>query len=156
MRAAIEDTPYKTYKKTILGKVYVVALDPFSGQPTGYLMYGDPKRNDESCFISVGTREEDNFFRSNNKVHFKKGFLIESTRVIPEVTDVPVEQFSDEQLKNVINKKFLALQAWLNKVSSEIVIMRMVDLAVEMDKSAAIIRALEARLSEIQSLDVTK
>jgi hypothetical protein len=148
--------PYKTYKKTILGKVYVSAIDPFSEQITGYLLYGDPKRGDESCFIDMWSERDDLFFRKSNRVHFEKGYLMETVRKHEEPVETPIEQASDETLKGIINMKFLALQSKLNKIKTEAVLLRILDLAREMDKSEAIIRAIEARLTEVQELDIIK
>jgi hypothetical protein len=144
--------PFKTYKKTVLGRVYVSAIDPFNEQPTGVMLYGDPKRNDESCFIDMWSERDDLFFKKMNKVHFSSGYIIETVRKEQTVVETPIEQYSDEQLKAVVNYKFLALQARLNKINSDVVLYRMLDLAREMDKSEKITRVIEARLSEISSL----
>jgi len=144
--------PFKTYKKTVLGRVYVSAIDPFSEQPTGVMLYGDPKRNDESCFIDMWSERDDLFFRKMNKVHFASGYIIETVRKEQAVIETPIEQYSDEQLKAVVNYKFLALQARLNKIESDVVLYRMLDLAREMDKSEKITRVIEARLSEITNM----
>jgi hypothetical protein len=146
--------PYRTYKKTVLGRVYVSVIDPFSEQPTGILLYGDPKRGDESCFIDMWSERDDLFFKKMNKVHFASGYIIESPRPEKVQVEIPIEQYSDEQLKGVINLKFLALQAKLNKIESEAVLLRMVDIAENIEKSAAIIRAIKARLSEIQGTEI--
>jgi cell fate (sporulation/competence/biofilm development) regulator YmcA (YheA/YmcA/DUF963 family) len=148
--------PYKTYKKVVLGRVYVSAIDPFTEQPTGILLYGDPRRGDESCFIDMWSERDDLFFRKQNKVHFDSGFIVEVIREVKEVVELPFEQFSDGQLKEVINMKYLALQAKLNKTSSEAVLYRMIDLAQEMEKSTKIIGAIEARLSEVNTIKVTE
>lgn len=147
--------PYKTYKKTVLGRVYVSAIDPFNGEPVAIMLYGDPKRDDESCYIDVWNERDDLFFRKMNKVHFNAGYIIEVVRKEPEVVETPIEQYSDEQLKSIINLKFLALQARLNKVGSEAVLFRMIDLAREMEKSEKIVGAIEARLSEVNKLPVS-
>jgi len=142
--------PIKTYKKVVLGRVYASVLDPFTEEPTGMMLYGDPKRNDESCFIDIWSERDLLFFKKMNKSHLMNGFIIEVARDAPPVEDEqPIETYSDEQLMEVINKKFLALQAVLNKISSDAVLFRMVDLAREMEKSDKIIRAIEARLSEV-------
>ena len=146
---------FKTYKKAVLGRVYVSAIDPFTEQPTGVMLYGDPKRSDESCFIDMWSERDDLFFRKMNKVHFDSGYIIETVRKEKEVVEISIEQYSDEQLKEVVNLKFFALQARLNKVVNEAVLYRMLDLANEMEKSEKIIRAIEARLTEINELSLT-
>jgi hypothetical protein len=147
--------PYKTYKKTVLGRVYVSAIDPFSSQPTGIMLYGDPKRGDESCFIDMWNERDDLFFRRQNKTHFDSGYIIETVRAVKEVVEAPIEQATDSQLKDIINLRFLGLQAKLNKIDSEAVLLRMVDIAREIEKSEKIVNAIEARLSEVQKLPVS-
>jgi hypothetical protein len=149
-------TPYKTYKKVVLGRVYVSAIDPFTEQPTGIMLYGDPKRNDESCFIDMWSERDNLFFMKMNKVHFDSGFIVETVREAKAIVEQPIEQYSDNQLKEVINLRYLALQARLNKVTTEAVLLRMIDIAREIEKSDKIIGAIEARLAEVNKLPVSE
>jgi hypothetical protein len=148
--------PYKTYKKVVLGRVYVSAIDPFTEQPTGIMLYGDPKRTDESCFIDMWNERDDLFFTKQNKSHLASGFIVEIVRPAPTVKELTIEQYNDEQLREVVNMKFLALQAKLNKTSSEAVLYRMLSLAEEMDKSVKIVGAIQARLSEVNTIQVSE
>lgn len=146
--------PFKTYKKVVLGRVYVSALDPFTGQPSGVMLYGDPKRDDKTCYIDMWTERDDNFFKRANEVHFKAGYILESRPIEKKEEELPIEQYSDDQLKGIINLRYLALQAKLNKIESEPVLYRMIGLAKDMEKSAKISGAIEARLSEVQGISV--
>ena len=146
--------PYKTYKKVVLGRVYVSAIDPFTEQPTGIMLYGDPRRGDESCFIDMWNERDNLFFIKQNKSHLASGFIVEVVREVKAAPEPTFEQSTDEQLKEIINKKYLALQAILNKTSSEAVLYRIIDLARDMEKSEKIIGALEARLSEVNTIKV--
>lgn len=148
--------PYSTYQKTILGKVYVEAIDPFTEKPTGVLLYGDPRKNEESSIIDIWSERDDVFFKRANKVHFKNGIIISHTRKENEPVVAPIEQYTDEQLKEIINSKFLSLQSKLNKTESEVVIYRMLTLAKEMDKSNAIVNAIRARLTEVSKLPISE
>lgn len=142
--------PIKTFKKVVLGRVYVSVLDPFTEEPTGVMLYGDPKRNDDTCFIDIWSERDLLFFRKMNKTHLNNGYILESERTTPpEGEEQPIETYTDDQLRDVINKRFLGLQAVLNKIDSEAVLFRMVDLAKDMEKSSKIVDAIEARLSEV-------
>lgn len=146
--------PLKTYKKTILGKVYVTALDPFSDQPMGVSLEGLP--GEESEFLDVWTQKEVLFVEKMNRKLFEAGVLIEAYRKEPvEEKEKRIETFSDEELTEVINSKFLSLKSALNNTKSEAVLFRMLNLAKEMEKSEKIVGAIEARLSEIQKLPVS-
>jgi len=145
-------TPYRSYRKTILGKVYVTVLNPFSNQPEGLLLEGDAA--DQKSEIDMWSERDDVFFRRMNKVHFDEGAIIEfkrDTSVVPERT---IEAFSDEELKAVINQKYLALLATLNKTDKEAVLYRMLKVAQELDKSEKIIKIIESRLAEVQEMNL--
>ena len=144
--------PFKSYRKTILGKVYVTVLNPFSNQPEGLLLEGDAA--DQKSVIDVWTEKDDIFFRRMNKVHFDEGAIIEfkkDTNAVPERT---IEAFTDEELKGVINQKYLALLATLNKTDKEAVLYRMLTIAQSMEKSEKIIKIIESRLAEVQEMNL--
>jgi len=142
-------TPYKTYKKTILGKVYVSAIDPFSDQPVGIMLYGDPKKNEQTAFIDMWSERDDVFFKRMNQVHFKNGTLIETTRKVETVPEKSFEQASDEELKELFKLKFLAFTNKLNKIESTAVLFRLLGIAEDLEKSDAIMRAIKGRLAEL-------
>jgi hypothetical protein len=143
--------PLKTYIKTILGRVYVTVLDMLTGTPTpsGVILTGDPRKKEPETMIDVWSEQEDYFFRQKNKRHFDQGILIEYTRV-ETPHERTIEEFSDEELKTLINKPFLALQNTLNKTNSVATLYRIEGLAKELEKSTKVISAIESRLSEVQ------
>ena len=108
--AMVGGKPIKTYKKTILGRVYVTALNMLTGTPTpeGVILEGDPRKNDVSTMFDVFSEQEDYFFKKMNKRHFDAGVLIEFNRTETH-RERTIEEFSDEELKSLINKPFLAL-----------------------------------------------
>lgn len=151
-----ESKPYASYIKTILGRVGVNVWDRFTNTPAYTILSGDPRRKDETSIVDVWNQREDAFFRRNNQRHFEKGIIIPHTRQINVPTETPIEQFSDEQLKEIVNSKFLALQNKLNKIESVAVLFRMVTIAEELDKSSKITDAIQARISEIQMAEYTQ
>lgn len=144
--------PYKTYKKVILGRVFVTVLNMSTGVPTpeGIIMSGDPGKNEQGTLYDVFSEQEDYFFRKMNQSHFQEGIIIEYKRNPEQVRERTIEEFTDEELKSLIAKPFLALQNTLNKTSSVATLYRILGLAREMDKSEKVIRAIESRLSEVQ------
>ena len=142
--------PFKTYRKTILAKVSVNILDPFTDIPTGILLTGNPK-TDSNASIDLWSEKEDVFFKRMNKRHFEIGNLLEIVRV-EEVRERTIESYTDEELSTIINSKFLSLQSILNKTDSVAVLLRMIDLAEGLEKSDKIMSALKSRLSELQSI----
>ena len=143
--------PYKSYKKAILGKVRVTVWDNFVSSPTEVIVEGDPNRDVESCIIDVWSEQEKVFFERMNRKHFEAGNVINYTRVpAVEAKELPIEQWNDEQLTDVVNSKFLAFKATLNKTESTAVLFRMRALAEQEEKSEKIMQAIDARISELQ------
>ena len=147
-----EGKPFATYKKTVISKVAVTVLDPFSGAPTAIILEGRP--GDDKAIISVWSSVEDLFFKRQNRRHFDSGLLIKHEVKEEEKVAVPLEQASDEDLRFIVNQKFLALQNALNKTQSEALVSRFLTIAREEEKSEKIIRVIETRLAELQSLAI--
>jgi hypothetical protein len=150
--AMVGGKPYKTYKKTILGKVYVTALNMLTGTPTpeGVILEGDPRKNEHTSMYDTFSEQEDFFFRKMNKRHFDAGILIEYSRAEEKPRERTIEEFSDDELKALISKPFLAVQATLNKTKSVATLFRIQTLASELEKSEKVMKAIESRLSEVQ------
>ena len=148
------EKPYKSYRKTVLGRVFVHVLDPFDGKADGVILFG-VKQLDETGIVDVWSEREDVFFKKMNKTHFETGNIIEFVREEKqEPEEKTIEAYSDAELKEVINQKWFALQSAINNTKSEAVLYRMKTLAEEMGKSSKIVDALIARLSEVQTLNL--
>ncbi len=141
--------PFKSYQKTILGKACVTSWDSFNNVPVFVILEGDPKKTELGTVIDVWDEKEDMFFKKMNRSHFQSGVLREIVRVdLPE--EHRVEDFTDEELLNLLKDKFFTIQNKLNKIDSEAVIFRILRIARENEKSEKLIKVIEARLSEIQ------
>jgi len=141
--------PYKSYIKTVLGKVYVNVWDSFENKKVGLIIEGNPNSQPEECIIDVWNEQEDVYFKRANKRHFETGFIIAHNR-----TDAPVERspndLTDDELNNLLNSKFLSLQSGVNKMTSVAPVFRMIEMAKKQEKSEKIIKFLEGKLSELQ------
>ena len=143
-------TPLKSYIKTILGRVDVSVWDTFERIPVGLILSGDPRKQDEGCIIDIWSEEEDFFFTNKNKRHLQTGTIINFVRnTAPR--ERSVEEYSDEELKVIINSKFFTLQNVLNNTESIAVLFRIKNLAQELEKSDKLVKAIEARISEVQA-----
>jgi len=148
--------PYKSYIKAILGQVAVVVWDNFNEAPLELILKGNPKAREDTSIIDVWSQKEDVFFNRVNSRLFTKGLLLPYTRPeAPVNVERTVEQSTDEELAVMINSKFLALQAKLNKIDSVPVLFRMIGLAEDMEKSEKIVNAIKARISEVQTAEIT-
>lgn len=148
--AMAEGIPYKSYIKAILGKVQVFFADSYTDEKVIVLLEGDPKGKPESAIIDVWSEKEDVLFRKWNKRHLETGTVIPFKRS-KKPRERTFEESTDTELLEVINSPFLALQAKLNGTESIAVLYRIKGLAEEAGKSAAIMRAIDARLSEVQT-----
>ena len=149
-KAMQEGEPLKRYKKTILGKVHVVILNPFSDEPEGIIMKGDPSKASDymDYIIEIWTPKADIFFRRMNRKHFDSGRLVESSKA-PEVKATP-NNITDEFIDEILEMKFFAFKKQLDLLTAEAPIFRLLNRARELDKSEKIIKYLEEKLSEIQ------
>lgn len=142
--------PYRSYIKTILGKVYVSVWNTFEQQPEGVILHGDPRTEEETAIIDLFSEEEDFYFRQKNKKHLQTGDVIQYNRKEEERVRTP-EEFSDDELKEILAKPFFSTQKLLNETESVALLFRIKNLAHDMDKSDKVMRAIEARISEVQA-----
>ena len=148
--------PYAAYIKAILGQVAVTVWDNILDKPVDVILKGNPNRKEDGCVVKVWSDKENVFFRRTNKRHFDKGTL-RSYEVPEEAHEVPtIEQASDEELKKIVNFKYLALLHKLSEINSIPVLFRMVSLAEDMEKSEKITRVIQARISELQVSEYPK
>lgn len=150
------NTPYSSYIKTILGQVAVTVWDSTLEKPVDIILNGNPKKKDPGCIVNVWNVKEDAVFKRLNVRLFKKGIIIPYELPVAAPEEKSVEQSTDEELKAIVNSKYMALVAKLNKIESVPVLFRMKGLAEEMDKSAKITEAIEKRISEIQMAEYQK
>lgn len=154
--SAMQDgKPYSVYKKSILGQVYVQAINPFNGEPEGILLKGNHLANDENCFIQLWSVKEHEFFKRTNKLHIQKGYLIpvevpKYVKTVDTYTGIDYSQYTDEEIDSVLNSPFLSLRAHLNKSDSEPYALRILDRARVLEKSNKIVAAIQSRIEEIQ------
>ncbi len=147
--------PFKSYKKAILGQVAVVIWDNFQDAPVELILNGFPARNDEGCIVDVWSDKEDVFFNRVNAKLLKKGLILPYNRPeAPVQVEKTIEQSTDAELVEIVNLKFLALQAKLNKIDSSVVLFRLLDAAREQEKSEKIVKAIEARISDVQTAEL--
>jgi hypothetical protein len=139
-------TPYASYRKTIAGKVYVTVLNPFTGVPEGLVLFG----SDENAVIDVWTEREDLFFKRTNKRHFEVGNVISFKKAMDKPEEKTIEQYSDDELRTVVNQRFIPLQKTLQEIKSEAVLLRMLDIARQEEKSEKIITTITSKLSILQ------
>lgn len=144
-------TPYKSYRKVVLGKIYVTTWDSFQNKPIGMIIEGDPSGKDaDACIVDVWDEREDVFFKRANRRQFETGYLVDYVRPITTPPKSP-NDFTDDELVTLIGKNFLGLKAVVNKMTSVAPVYRLLIVAKDLEKSEKIIKFLEGRISELQA-----
>lgn len=149
--AMSEGKPLKRYIKTILGKVYVTTLNPFDGKPQPIELYGQPRPGNGKALVSIWSTKEDMFFKEMNRAHFQAGNLRELVEEdVEKEAPKSVNEISDSEIEDILNKPFLALKNKLNQFTSPAPVYRFLLKAEEMEKSEKIAGVIKARLSELE------
>lgn len=142
------EEPLARFRKTILGKVHVLVLDPFTGKVEEVILEGDPRKLPQGSFIELWDKKGEMFFRRANRKHFEKGSLSEMFKVPEE--QVSPNQITDEQIDEVLNKPFLALDKKLNEFTSTAPVARFLNRARELDKSVKVVKRIEEALALLE------
>lgn len=139
--------PLARYTKTIVGKVHVTAIDPFSDKPVEVILEGP--NNERKASIELWTNKYLLFFERVNYRHIQSGRLTKaSTTTISE--PISPNQLSDEEIDALLNDKFLALKARVEKFTDIAPVHRFIVRARTLDKSEKIIKFLEEKASQIE------
>ncbi len=145
------DDPFKSYIKTILAKVFVNVLNPFTDKVEGIILEGNPKEHSRTAIVDIWTAKGDSFFRNANQTHFEGGTIIPYTKGNIEPTEEEVlNSLSDEEIESLLKSKFFTLSNAVNKMTAVAPVYRTLEMAKELEKSEKIIKFLEGRISEIQ------
>jgi hypothetical protein len=147
MYAAMQEgrEPIARYKKTIVGKVHVVALNPFSDEPEGVLLEG----NGEKSYIELWDTKQLVFFERMNRKHLQAGRVIKMEKA-PEPEPPSPNQITDDEIDKLLEGRFLTLKSRLDKFTDTAPVLRLVNRARELDKSEKIIKHLEEKISQIE------
>jgi hypothetical protein len=145
----VNGNPVKSYKKVVLGQLLLKTWDTMIGKETEIIFSGET--NSDSAIFDVWSDWEKLYFERSNKRHFEKGMIIPWERKV-ELEEVRgFEQYTDSELGEIINSKFLALQSTLNKIQSVAVLFRMMSIAADLEKSDKITGVIQKRISELQT-----
>lgn len=145
-----EGEPIKRYKKTILGKVHVVVLNPFSEEPEGVILEGNPGKIDDlpNMIVELWTPKQALFFEKMNKKHLDAGRLVitEKPIVLPDSPNI----LSEDEIDQILGSKFMVLKNRLVKFTDSAPVFRLLNRARELDVSEKYIKHIEERLTELQ------
>lgn len=151
-KAQADGEPVAVYRKAIVGKVVVSAIDIYSGDPVDLVLAGNPfdsNEDREDYVIVLWTDFEHDYFRRANKQLFKIGYIVPTTLL--ETEEKSINEITDAELEEILSKPFFSLRAFLEKVTSDVPVRRILHMAEEQNKTVGTIDAIKARLSELQA-----
>lgn len=137
--------PLARYRKTIVGKVHVVALNPFSEQPEGVLLEGDSK----DSYIELWNIKQLVFFERMNRNHLEAGRVIKMEKA-PVPPPPSPNQLTDDEIDKLLEGKYPTLKSRLTTFTDTAPVLRLLNRARELEKSEKIVKYLEERLSQIE------
>ncbi len=144
------DPPFAVYKKTTLGKVLVRYLDPIRMLAEEVVLAGDPESGDlDNTTIKVWSSAEDAYLKRQNKSHFVDGVLIPFTEV--EVEEYNVNQISDGEIEEVLQKPFFALKNKLAEFTSPVPVRRFLLMAEKLNRPIGTVNYIKAALEEMET-----
>jgi len=121
--------PLARYRKTIVGKVHVVALNPFSESPEGIILEGDSDKS----YVEFWTPKQLVFFERMNRSHLEAGRVVKMESA-PEPAPVTPNQLSDDEIDKLLNEKFLSLKSRVSKFTDTAPLLRLLNRARELEK----------------------
>ena len=142
--------PIRSYKKTMLGKVFIHIWNSFMDTPEGIILTG--RQDSETAIYDIWNDRELAYFEAKNRRLVETGNIVVHVRPDVEVvTEKPIEEYSDEQLIGILKQKFFALRSLLDNVESVTVLYRLMSLAEAIGKPSKTVDAIKARLAQVQN-----
>lgn len=147
-----EGKPLASYKKTTLGMVKVVVLNPFTDTPEEVILSGDPNKKEDldNLVVDIWDAKAKSFFENVNKYHLKKGHIIPYEREDDTEPEKNYNAVTDEEIEELLNGRFFALKKALDSITEENTLVRFLKKAEETDKSVKIIQNIQDRLVALQ------
>lgn len=153
-KAQSEGVPEATYVKVIRGKLCISVIDTFTGFPADIILKGDPTDKDtplENITVVLWTLLELEYFKRANRTHLANGTIqLYKGETIEKLL---VNQVTDTELQEALGKPFIAVANLLKRFTSPAPVLRMLQIAEEMDVSFGYIKNIKKRLSELQAQD---
>lgn len=140
--------PIAIFKKTIVGKVYVTVLNPFTSEVEGLHLEGNAEAGDERAFVELYDQKSLVFFRKINKRQFDLGNIVQVDKLPTE--KVSPNQITDEEVEELLNGHFFTLKARLDSFTEVAPVLRLLNKARDMEKSEKLIRHIQTKMAELE------
>lgn len=152
-----EDKPLAIFRKTILGKVAVSVLNPIFDRPEIVLLQGKVDKNNRECYVSIFTTKELVFFERVNRRLIEIGHIIRDDNFIKQEetkNEKPFEQYTDEELSELLNKQYAYFIKVLSKINNPVVVHRLLEIAQNENKPSKLINTLQTKIAELEGKPV--
>lgn len=121
-------TPLKAYRKEIIGKLVVKALNPFDDTPMEVVLEGDPKKNEKGCFINLWSPKQVAFFERMNERFIQSGMLRPSEPWSSEKMN-KVSNYTDKDILELFERPFIGFRRFFDNIYSVEFVNRVLEVA---------------------------
>lgn len=150
LKAQQGETPQKIFRKVIMGQVSLRIIDPFSGDRTEMMVSGVPHESDgEDLEVVLWTPLEVLYFEKANKGLIENGSIVEVTSQTQFTVD-RTNALDDASLRSLATIHFFTLKSKLKQITAEVTVQRLYNIAVELNRPAKTLQAIQTRIEEIQ------
>jgi len=143
-----QSEPVVVYRKTHPARLAIRVLNPFTGQPEDAELKGLGR--DAGCFIELYSQQEKQYFEKYNKIALERGDLVEDAKPRDIGVVKSENNLSDDEIEELVNKKFLGLKAVVDRMTSLSAVARVVEAAERADKPSKTLEYLRAKLSLLE------
>jgi hypothetical protein len=147
----------KYWKKAIRGSVGGRLLNK-KGDPEEFLLKGDPNNPESDVTVELLDEDAEKFFKKSNKTAIVQGYLIEiaeDTLSLDETNAV-----SDGYLKDLLKEPFKKVKARVDKFTSAVPVIRLLEFAEQENKPIntidylrGVIKKLEETAKPVNKID---
>lgn len=146
----MEDNYPKYWKKAIKGSVGGRILNKRK-DPEEFLLKGDPtdsNANVDAMVVEIHDAEAEKYFKKSNKTAISQGYLIEISEHTLSLDET--NAVSDGYLKDLLKKPLSKMRGRVDKFTSPIPVLRLLELAVEEDKPIKTVEYLKATITRLE------
>ena len=142
--------PDSRWIKVQLAKVLVKMIDPLSGEAIEKIIEGDHNVTPEASIVDCWTPLETAYFTRQNKYHILNGNIVPFSKPVEAVKLESPNTITDEEIVEILEKKFMAVRSLLAKLDSTTAVARVLRLAEDLNKPVATINAIKEKLATLQ------
>lgn len=150
--------PYKSFIKTIVGKVSVTTLNEVDEKSLRVaILKGSPKKHGDDAIIDLWSEKQYQLFKKLNSFHIQSGTIKEYVRPTEQIEgnkERSIAEWTDDEIfKNILSAKFQTFQAAINGIDQVPLLYRLYTIANDRGMKVSTVKRLVARISEVQGME---